>query len=66
VGQMSSIELKIDDASSLYKYLKKNNIEVPIINWNGLIFLRISFQCYNTMEDIYLLNKYLIKYLHGI
>jgi len=66
LGQMSSIKLNIDDASSLYKYLKKNNIEAPIINWNGLIFLRISFQCYNTMEDIYLLNKYLIKYLNGI
>jgi len=66
LGQMSSIKLNIDDASSLYKYLKKNNIEAPIINWNGLIFLRISFQCYNTMEDIYFLNKYLIKYLNGI
>ena len=66
LGQMSSIELKIDDVNSLYKYFKKNNIEVPIINWNGLIFLRISFQCYNTMEDIHLLNKYLIKYLRGI
>ena len=66
LGQMSSIKLNIDDASSLYKYLKKNNIEAPIINWNGLIFLRISFQCYNTMEDIYLLNKYLINYLNGI
>ena len=63
---MTSIELNINDPDPLYRYLKDQNIEVPVYKWNENIFLRVSFQCYNTIEDIDLLNKYLSKFLHGI
>ena len=66
LGQMTSIKLNIDDSDSFYQYLKTQNIVAPVYIWNGNIFLRVSFQCYNTMEDIDLLNKYLSKFLNGI
>ncbi|MEA3350136.1 MAG: aminotransferase class V-fold PLP-dependent enzyme, partial [Chloroflexota bacterium] len=33
------------------------NIEVPLINWNGESFIRVSVQCYNTPMDIDALVK---------
>ena len=63
---MTSIKLNINDSDLLYEYLKKHNIVVPVYKWNEIIFLRVSFQCYNSMEDIDLLNKHLTKYLNGI
>lgn len=65
LGQMTSVKLNISDSDSLYRYLKINNIEIPIIKWNGIILLRVSFQCYNTMEQIEYLNHHIKKYLNG-
>ena len=66
LGQMTSMQINIPDSMDLYKYLKSNNIVVPIIDWNGLIFVRVSFQCYNSMHDVEILNNHLKKYLNGI
>ena len=63
---MASIQVNVTDHMDLYGYLKKNKIVAPIILWNGMIFLRISFQCYNSMEEIDFLNNTLKKYLDGI
>ena len=65
LGQMTSILVDTQEPEKLYRYLKENNIEVPVFNWNGKNLLRVSFQCYNTMDDIHTLNKFLSKYLNG-
>ena len=65
LGQMTSLKINVDDADHLYRFLKTNNIEVPIFPWNGQNLLRVSFQCYNSMEDISILNKFLSKFLNG-
>ena len=65
LGQMTSVVINTKDSEKLYKFLKQNNIEVPVFNWNGKSLLRVSFQCYNTMEDIHTLNKFLSKFLNG-
>ena len=62
---MTSVVVNTKDSEKLYKFLKQNNIEVPVFNWNGKSLLRVSFQCYNTMEDIHNLNKFLSKFLNG-
>ena len=66
LGQMSSIQVNITDAMDLYGYLKKNKIVAPVMSWNGMIFLRVSLQCYNSIEEIDFLNNTLKKYLDGI
>ena len=66
LGQMASIQVNISDSMDLYGYLKENKIVAPIIEWNGMIFLRVSFQCYNSMEEIEFLDNSLKKYLDGI
>ena len=65
LGQMTSLKINVDDADKFYRLLKKNNIEVPIFSWNGQNLLRVSFQCYNSMKDIFTLNKFLSKILNG-
>ena len=65
LGQMTSLKINVDDADQFYRLLKKNNIEVPIFSWNGQNLLRVSFQCYNSMKDIFTLNKFLSKILNG-
>ena len=66
LGQMTSVQIKISDRDDLYNYLKSNKVVVPVISWNGLVFVRPSFQCYNTMKDIEILNHHLKNYLNGI
>ena len=66
LGQMVSLRIDVPDSMELYTYLKENNIVVPVIDWNGFVFVRVSFQCYNSMEDIETLNHYLKKYLDRI
>ncbi len=66
LGQMASIQVNVPDPINLYKYFISKNIEIPVINWGDKVFIRVSFQCYNSMEDIELLNNYLKKYLDGI
>ena len=69
LGQMASIQINLSEGKSLndlYQYLKKHKIEVPVMKWNGMDFFRISFQCYNSFEDIEFLNYYLNEYLNSI
>ena len=66
LGQMTSVQIKISDRDDLYNYLKSNKVVVPVISWNGSVFVRPSFQCYNTMKDIEILNQHLKKYLDSI
>ena len=69
LGQMASIKLNLSDNQSLddlYIYFQKHKIEVPVMKWNGMDFFRISFQCYNSFEDIEFLNHHLNEYLHSI
>ena len=65
LGQMTSLIINVNDADKLYRFLKNNNIEVPVFSWNGLSLLRVSFQCYNSMNDIAILDKFLSKFLNG-
>ena len=66
LGQMTCVQINVSDRDNLYNYLKSNKVIVPVINWNGMVFVRPSFQCYNTMEDIEILNQHLKNYLNGI
>jgi len=66
LGQMTSMIVNISDPLDLYKFLKNNNIEIPIISWNNMVLLRVSYQCYNSMEQIEYLDYYLKKYLDSI
>jgi len=51
--QMALIELVHGDNSDLIKsQLDNDHIEVPVITWNGRVFIRISIQAYNTLDDI--------------
>ena len=59
LGQMSSIIIPDCDIIELYNYLKSNNIEVPIMEWNNKKILRVSIQAYNDKLDIIRLIKYL-------
>ena len=64
LGQMSSIQIPDCNVSDLYDYLKSNNIEVPIMEWNSMKILRISIQAYNSRADIDLLIKHLKRYFN--
>tara|TARA_B100000700_G_scaffold100241_1_gene112896 strand:- start:266 stop:1432 length:1167 start_codon:yes stop_codon:yes gene_type:complete len=69
LGQMASIQVKLPKDQSLndlYIYFQKHKIEIPVIKWNGMEFIRISFQCYNSWEDIEFLNHHLNEFLHSI
>ena len=66
LGQMTSMIVNISDPLDLYQFLKKNNIEIPIIQWNNMVLLRVSYQCYNSMEQIEYLDHHLKKYLDSI
>ena len=59
LGLMSSIIIPDCDIIELYNYLKSNNIEVPIMEWNNKKILRVSIQAYNDKLDIIRLIKYL-------
>jgi len=50
--QMATIRLPQLDAATLKEqFYQEFQIEVPIIKWQGEIFLRVSFQGYNTQAD---------------
>jgi len=61
-GQMSSICIPDCDILNLYKFLKSNKIEVPVMEWNEKKILRISIQAYNSEKDINKLMRCLKKY----
>ena len=62
LGQMASICLPDCEVLDLYKFLKSNNIEVPVMDWNHKKILRISIQAYNSEKDIDKLIEVLKKY----
>ncbi len=62
VGQMSSIILPKCNSQDIYKFLKSQNIEIPIIEWNNYQIIRTSIQAYNNWNDIHQLIKCLKEY----
>jgi isopenicillin-N epimerase len=51
-GQMSTIRLPEIDADALQDRLRNEyQVEIPIIYWNGELFLRVSIQGYNDQAD---------------
>jgi isopenicillin-N epimerase len=52
-AQMVTVPLEIDDREGLKTRLyDRYRIEVPVIGWNDVGFVRISFQGYNTLSDL--------------
>jgi isopenicillin-N epimerase len=52
-AQMASFPLPPCDAAALQRRLfGEYHIEVPVIEWNGRQFVRVSVQGYNTAEDV--------------
>ncbi|CAG0936028.1 isopenicillin-N epimerase [Thermoflexales bacterium] len=52
-AQMSALPLPSCDLDTLKRRLyAEYRIEIPVINWNGRHFLRISVQGYNTRADV--------------
>ena len=66
LSQMASIEIRVHDSNDLYSYLKKSGIVIPVISWSGRTYIRISLQCYNSMDEIVALNSCLKEYLNSI
>ena len=55
VNNKISIAVKKDPSKivELQKTIfKQSNIHIPIIYWNGSVFMRVSIQAYNTKDDI--------------
>lgn len=51
--QMALIELtRGGDADQMKSQFEERHIEVPIIRWNDRVFIRVSIQVYNTMNDL--------------
>ncbi len=52
-AQMAAFPLPPCDAERLKSRLYDlHRVEVPVITWNGRVFLRVSVQGYNTQEDV--------------
>ena len=52
-AQMSALPLPACDLDTLKRRLyDEYRIEIPVIDWNGRHFVRISIQGYNTRADI--------------
>jgi isopenicillin-N epimerase len=52
-AQMAALPLPLCDAEILQRRLYDEfSIEVPIIDWNGRQFVRVSIQAYNTADDV--------------
>jgi isopenicillin-N epimerase len=57
-AQMAAFPLPACDAAALQRRLyDEYRVEVPIIEWNGRQFVRVSVQGYNTAEDVEALVK---------
>jgi isopenicillin-N epimerase len=51
--QMALLEItRGGNAEPLKSELYKRGIEVPLISWNGRLFVRVSLQAYNTVQDV--------------
>jgi isopenicillin-N epimerase len=63
-AQMAALPLPPCDAEILQRRLRDEfSIEVPIIDWNGRQFVRVSIQAYNATEDVDALREGLRKLL---
>lgn len=52
-AQMAAFALPVCDAGALQRRLwKEHRVEVPVIEWGGRQFVRVSVQGYNTAEDV--------------
>jgi isopenicillin-N epimerase len=52
-SQLFTVELPTCDPVAVYEALiQRYNIEVPLIDWEGRQFVRVSVQAYNTSEDL--------------
>jgi isopenicillin-N epimerase len=56
-AQMVTIPLPdyIDPVQVRSRLLEEYHIEIPVIAWNGHPYVRVSFQAYNSMEDLEIL-----------
>jgi isopenicillin-N epimerase len=65
-GQMVAIRLPAVDLAQLKTRLYSDyKIEVPLIEWNQQKFIRVSYQAYNTEEDMAALIYALKQLLPG-
>jgi isopenicillin-N epimerase len=63
-AQMAAFPLPACDAAVLQRQLyDKYRVEVPVIEWNGRQFVRVSVQGYNTAEDVEALTQALARLL---
>jgi len=63
---MAHVPLPPGDAYSLQQALwNKHHIEVPIVDWNGRRWIRVSCHLYNTREQIDLLLDALTEFIAG-
>jgi isopenicillin-N epimerase len=54
------------DVKSLQKWLyEEHRIEVPVIDWRGKKFVRVSIQGYNSHREVEALTEALKKYLRS-
>ena len=60
LGQMTTIAFDFEDViDNKIEFYNKYKIQVPFVKWNDKTFFRISFQVYNSKDDI----RYLIESL---
>ena len=53
LSQMVAIPIPRSDAAALHDaLLNEDAIEVPVIDWNGHTFVRVSVQGYNSQEEM--------------
>ena len=54
LGQMTTIAFDFNDTISDKKeFYNKYKIQIPFIKWNNKTYFRLSFQVYNSKDDIY-------------
>jgi isopenicillin-N epimerase len=52
-GSMAHVPLPPGDAKTLMRALwERHHIEVPVVNWNGGRYIRVSCHLYNTREEV--------------
>ena len=53
IGQMVSHPLPINTPSNIKDIIwERHGIEIPIFEWNGIHYIRCSFQVYNEKKDV--------------
>ena len=63
-SQMAILSIPPCDLDALRRRLHDEyHIEIPVVNWNGRQFIRLSIQGYNTQQDVDQLGKALAALL---